>query len=298
MTPPETIGSMLGTAAAALEKAGFDETRRRARRLLAAALDLSASEVFARIDRMITDDEGQQIATLLARMIQHEPLSRILGVREFWGLEFRLSPDTLDPRPESETLVEAALACLADRGRAYRILDLGTGTGCLLLALLSELPAAAGIGIDAALGAVAVARENAERLGLAERAEFVVGDWAESPAETFDLVVANPPYIATGDIATLPPEVRDFDPPRALDGGADGLAAYRAIASRLPLLIKPRGVFAGEVGQGQADKVAALVAAYGLTVDKVASDLAGIPRCVVAHGSSDEKMVGTVEPPA
>lgn len=298
MTPPETIGSMLGTAAAALEKAGFGEPRRRARRLLAAALGLSASEVFARIDRVITEDEGLRVAGLLTRVVQHEPLSRILGVREFWGLEFRLSPDTLDPRPDSETLIEAALACLADRERAYRILDLGTGTGCLLLALLSELPAAAGVGIDAAPGAVAAARENAKRLGMAARAEFTVADWAGPLAETFDLVVANPPYIATGDIASLPPEVRDFDPLRALDGGADGLAAYRVVASRLPLLLKPHGVFAGEIGQGQAGDVTALIAACGLSVDNVVPDLAGIPRCIIAHRGSDEKMVGTAKPPA
>lgn len=298
MTPPETIGSLLGTVAASLEKAGFDETRRRARRLLAAALGLSASEIFARIDRRITDDEGERVAGLLARMVRHEPLSRVLGVREFWGLEFRLSPDTLDPRPDSETLIEAALACLADRKRTYRILDLGTGTGCLLLALLSELPAATGIGIDAAPGAVAAARENAERLGLGRRSEFVIGDWTESPTEAFDLVVANPPYIPSGDIADLPPEVRDFDPLRALDGGADGLAAYRVIATQLPFLLGPRGVFAGEIGLGQGRDVTALITACGLTVDKVVPDLAGIPRCIVAYRGGDEKMVGTAEPPA
>src|SRR5580693_7584422 len=131
MTPPETIGSTLGTVAAALEKAGFDEARRRARRLVAAALGLSASDVFADVDRMITEDEGERVAALLARTVKHEPLSRILGLREFWGLEFKLSPDTLDPRPESETIVEAVLARLIDRGNAYRFLDLGTGSGCL-----------------------------------------------------------------------------------------------------------------------------------------------------------------------
>jgi release factor glutamine methyltransferase len=298
MTPPETIGSTLGTVAAALEKAGLDEARRRARRLVAAALGLSASDVFAGVDRMITEDEGERVAALLARTVKHEPLSRILGLREFWGLEFKLSPDTLDPRPESETIVEAALARLPDRRRAYRILDLGTGTGCLLLALLSELPAATGIGVDAAPGAVAAARDNAARLGFAARAEFVVGDWAEPTAEAFDLVVANPPYIATGDMAALPPEVRDFDPLRALDGGADGLAAYRAIAMKLPRLLASGGIFLTEIGQGQARNVVTLLAAQGLIVDNVVPDLAGIPRCVVAHGGFGEKMVGTAESPA
>jgi release factor glutamine methyltransferase len=298
MTPPETLGSTLGAVAAALEAAGFDETRRRARRLLAAALYLSASEVFSQLDRMITEDDGERVGELLARMIAHEPLSRILGVREFWGLEFILSLDTLDPRPESETIVEAVLERLPDRERAYRILDLGAGSGCLLLALLSELPAATGVGVDAATGAVATARSNAAKLGLAARADFIVGDWADPLDQTFDVVVANPPYIATGDIEGLPPEVRDFDPRRALDGGSDGLDAYRAIAAELPGLLSPGAVFAGEFGQGQDAAVTELMAAAGLPVDRIVPDLAGIPRCVVVHRGCGEKMVGTGKPPA
>ena len=298
MTPPETIGSTLGAVAAALEAAGFDEARRRARRLVAAALGMSASEVFARLDRMITEDDGERVAEFVARIVTHEPLSRILGVREFWGLEFMLSPDTLDPRPESETVIEAVLARLPDRAHAYRILDLGAGSGCLLLALLSELPAATGVGVDAALGAVDTARCNAMRLGLAARAEFVVGDWARRLAETFDVVVANPPYIAAADIPGLPREVRDFDPRRALDGGIDGLDAYRAIAAELQRLLRPGGVFAGEFGQGQEAAVAQLVAANGLRIDCVVPDLAGIPRCVVAQRDGGEKMVGTGKSPA
>jgi release factor glutamine methyltransferase len=298
MTPPETIGSTLGAVAAALEASGFDEARRRARRLLAIALDLSAAEVFANVDRMITEDDSERVAELLARMVAHEPLSRVLGVREFWGLEFTLSPDTLDPRPESETIVDAVLARVTDRVRAYRILDLGTGSGCLLLALLSELPAATGVGIDVSPGAIATARGNAERLGLAARAEFIVGEWAGPFGQKFDVVVANPPYIVTADIAALPLEVRDFDPRRALDGGGDGLDAYRVIAAELPRLVKPGGIFAGEFGQGQEEKVAALIAAGGLTVDTIVPDLTGILRCVVARRAGSEKMVGTGESPA
>jgi release factor glutamine methyltransferase len=298
MTPPETIGSTLGAAAAALKQAGFDEARRRARRLVAAALEVSAAEVFTNLDRMIPAADSERVAELLARMVAHEPLSRILGVREFWGLDFALSADTLDPRPESETIVETVLARLAGRGRAYRILDLGTGSGCLLLALLSELPAATGVGVDAAPGAIAAARGNAARLGLAARADFVVGDWAEPLTGAFEIVIANPPYIATADIARLPPAVRDFDPRRALDGGADGLDAYRAIAAELPRLLKPGGIFAGECGRGQDAAVAAVIASGGLIVDNVVPDLAGIPRCVVARRARGEKMVGTAEPPA
>ncbi len=283
MTPPETIGSTIGRVAAALTQGRFDEARRRARRLVAAALDLSPAEALARSDRMMTEDEGGRVAAMLRRTLAHEPLSRILAVREFWGLDFTLSPETLDPRPETETLVEAVLARLPERETPYRFLDLGTGTGCLLLALLSEYPAATGIGVDLAPGAVATAIRNAERLGLRARAEFVVGDWVARLEGGFDAVVANPPYIASAELPSLPPEVRDYDPPLALDGGADGLAAYRAIAAGLPRLLASRGFFAGEIGAGQKEAVAGIISAAGLVVGDILPDLAGIPRCVVAR---------------
>jgi release factor glutamine methyltransferase len=283
MTPPETIGSTLGAVAAALAGAGFDEPRRRARRLVAAALGLSATEVFANLDRMIPAADAGRVADMLPRALAHEPLSRILGRREFWGLDFMLSADTLDPRPETETVVEAVLARLADPNRDYRILDLGTGSGCLLLALLSELPAASGIGVDCTAGAVATAQRNAERLGLRGRADFRVGDWGKGMLERFDIVVANPPYIAAAEMASLPPEVRYFDPRRALEGGDDGLCAYRAIAADLPRLLAGGGVFAVEIGQGQDEAVRAIVGGCGLVIEETAADLAGIPRCVVAR---------------
>jgi release factor glutamine methyltransferase len=219
---------------------------------------------------------------MLRRTLAHEPLSRILGQREFWGLEFELSADTLDPRPETETVVEAVVARLSDRGGSYRFLDLGTGSGCLLLALLSEYPAASGIGVDLAPGGVATAAGNAARLGFAPRAAFVQGDWAAGLKGTFDVVVANPPYIASTDLPSLPPEVREYDPPLALDGGADGLAAYRAIAADLPRLLAPGGVFACEVGAGQHAAVAGIIVAAGLVIDAMVPDLAGIPRCILA----------------
>jgi release factor glutamine methyltransferase len=283
MTPPDTIGSTVGDVAAALGAAGFDEPRRRARRLVAAALGLSAAAVFSHLDRMIPAADSERIADFLARMLTHEPLSRITGAREFWGLEFRLSPDTLDPRPETETVVEAVIARFPERRSAYRILDLGTGSGCLLLSLLSEFPAASGVGVDRAPGAASAARDNAFRLGLAARASFVAGDWASALAGGFDIVVANPPYIATDEIAALAPEVRDFDPHRALDGGADGLGAYRVIARELPLLLVPGGLLAAEIGHGQDAAVARLIAAQGLMIEEIIADLAGIPRCVVAR---------------
>jgi len=278
-----TVGDALTDAAAALAAAGFDEPRRRARRVLAAVLRLSAAEIFAHPERALTTAEEARHAEMLSRMIAREPLSRIIGRREFWGLEFVLSGDTLDPRPDSESVVEALLSRLPDRTPAYRFLDLGTGTGCLLLALLSEFPQAIGVGVDVAAGAAATARRNAKLLGLGDRAYFAVGDWARAIAGGFDAVVANPPYIPTGAIPELPPEVRDYDPKPALDGGSDGLQAYRAIAADLLPLLRRGGVFAAEIGLGQAEAVAAILAQNGLSIDAYATDLGGVIRCVIAR---------------
>lgn len=283
MTPPDTVSSTLSVVAAALANAGFDEARRRARRLLAIALDLTPEEVLARLDRMITEDEGERIAAVLRRALTHEPPSRIQGSRAFWSLDFVLSADTLDPRPESETVVEAVAAHLLARDRAYRVLDLGTGTGCLLLALLSEFPRASGVGVDRSFGAAFTAKYNAQRLGFAARAFFAAGDWAAAVASKFDAIVANPPYIETAEIPHLPPEVRDFDPVLALDGGPDGLGAYWRIARDLPRLVAPDGIFACEIGAGQEAAVSGILATHGLIVDAVVPDLAGIPRCIVAR---------------
>ena len=283
MTPPKTIGSTLGEVAAALAKAGFGEPRRLARRLVVLALGLSPEEVFAPLDRAVSEEESERTEAALRRALAHEPLSRIRGSREFWGFDFALSPETLDPRPETETVVEAVIARLTDRERPYRILDLGAGTGCLLVALLSEYPRAEGLGIDRAFRAAVTARDNAARLGIAGRACFVVGDWATAVAGRFDAIVANPPYIASAEIAALPPEVRDFDPRLALDGGFDGLDAYRAIARDLPRVLAPSGLFACEIGAGQDEAVAGILAEQGLVVDEIIPDLAGIGRCVVTR---------------
>jgi release factor glutamine methyltransferase len=221
-----------------------------------------------------------------ARRAAGEPLSRIVGEREFWGLTFALSPETLDPRPETETIVEAALAAFAARrGEALRIVDFGVGSGALLAALLSELPAARGVGVDLSPGAAAQARANLDSLGLAARVEIHVGDWAECLEGAFDLIVANPPYIPSGDIAGLAREVRDHDPRLALDGGADGLDAYRALTPEIARLLAPAGRFFVEVGAGQADAAKALAAAAGLVDLATHRDLAGIER-VVSGGRS------------
>jgi release factor glutamine methyltransferase len=266
-----------------LSAAGLEEPRRLARRIVVAVMGLSPAELFAHPQRRLDDEERARIAATTMRAAACEPLSRILGHREFWGLEFALSPDTLDPRPETETIVEAVLKRLTERDRPYRFLDLGTGSGCLLLALLCEYPNASGVGIDIAPGAAAMARKNAGRLGLGARAQSVVGDWGAALSGRFDAVVTNPPYIATAELAHLPPEVRDHDPHRALDGGADGLDAYRAIAGDLPRLLQPGGLFAAELGFGQAEAAAEIIAEGGLAVEEIAADLAGIARVIVAR---------------
>jgi release factor glutamine methyltransferase len=247
---------------------------------------LSPTEIFAHPERSLAEEQRSAVEALLHRMLAREPLTRIVGVREFWGVEFLLSADTLDPRPETETVVEAVLAKLPDRAGPYRLLDLGTGTGCLLLALLSELPEANGIGVDVAVGAAATACRNAATLGFAGRASFAVCNWADAIGGTFDVIVANPPYITTDTIPTLSPEVRDHDPVRALDGGADGRAAYRAIAADLPRLLVRNGIFVAEIGAGQGDAVSQILSGAGLRVEELRADLAGITRCVVARAGN------------
>jgi release factor glutamine methyltransferase len=211
-------------------------------------------------------------------------VARILGCKEFWGLPLRVNAETLLPRPETETVVEAALAALEGRHRTsdpLRIVDLGTGSGALLLALLSELPNAGGVGTDISVGALGCARANAAALGLSDRAAFVACDYGAGLAGPFDILVSNPPYVARADIAGLQPEVRDYDPRRALDGGPDGLDGYRAIAAHARRLLAPNGVGAVELGRGQETAVASIFIAAGLAPQAIRHDLSGIARALV-----------------
>ena len=216
------------------------------------------------------------------RRLAGEPVWRILGEREFWGLAFRLSPATLEPRPDSETIVEAALAELAGRrDEGLVLLDLGTGTGCLLIALLSELPRAQGLGVDLSDEACRTAAGNAALNGLADRAAFRQGSWTEGLSGRFDLIVSNPPYIPSAEIATLSREVREHDPLLALDGGADGLGPYRLFASSLPPLLALGGVIVLEIGAGQGPDVVALMRAGGLEFRGSRNDLGGHERALI-----------------
>jgi release factor glutamine methyltransferase len=279
----ETLGSLVTEAADSLSAAGFEQARRHARRLIASVLAVPPAELFGHPDRPVDRSQLEVVRTMLSRILRREPLSRILKRREFWGLDFALSPETLDPRPETETVVEAVTKRYCDRRAPLRILDLGTGTGCLLLALLSEFPDGRGIGIDISEGAVRTAASNAASLGFSDRAAFFVGNWAAAVSGAFEAIVANPPYIPSGDLGLLPAEVICYDPWRALDGGPDGLQAYSALVRDAAKLLAPQGIFATEVGAGQADAVAGLVEESCLSFEGIERDLAGITRCVIAR---------------
>lgn len=287
-----TVRELLDTAAARLAAAGVDDPRRDARLLLAAAMDTDAAALLAHVGRVIDGDAADRFGRSIARRAAREPVSRILGRREFWSLGFRVTPATLDPRPDSETLIEAALEGIADRAAPLTLLDLGTGSGCLLLALLSELPRAIGIGVDRDPAAVAAAAVNADALGFADRATFQVGDWAAGLARRFDLVVSNPPYVPEGEIDRLAPEVARFEPRTALAGGADGLDAYRALAPQMAALLRDGGRAVLELGAGQHAAVAAILVAAGLEINGFRSDLGGVLRCVVATRANAKIVVG------
>ncbi|MEH6951643.1 peptide chain release factor N(5)-glutamine methyltransferase [Nitrobacter sp. NHB1] len=283
----QTIETARRSLAARFEAAGIDSAALDARMLTGAALHLDLTGLIAQGPRQLTADDVTRLDAFARRRLAGEPVARILGTKEFWGLPLKLSADTLVPRPDTETVVEAALEILRAEGRTrapLRIADLGTGSGAILLALLSELREATGVGTDLSAAALDTAKANAQHLGLAPRADFMVSDYAWGLSDPFDLIVSNPPYIRSADIASLAPEVRDHDPHLALDGGRDGLDAYRRIATQAAGLLSPRGLLVLEVGQGQDGDVVRLVAAAGLTVAEPArADLAGIGRAVAAR---------------
>ena len=271
----------------ALTAAGIDNVRFEARLMLSKASGLSIEALIAHGRDEAPAATIGALRALTARRVLREPMAHILGEREFWGLPFKVTPDVLVPRPDSETVIEAALSLMPDRARAWRLLDLGVGSGCLLLTLLREYPNAHGTGIDASPAALAVAQENAERLGVAARARLLAGDWrepgwVEQLGGPFDLVVSNPPYIASADIAGLMPEVARFEPRLALDGGDDGLDPYRRIAASGRQLVTAGGWLLVEVGEGQATDIARLFSAAGLRPAAPWKDLAGIDRVIPA----------------
>ncbi|MDD4616431.1 MAG: peptide chain release factor N(5)-glutamine methyltransferase [Alphaproteobacteria bacterium] len=325
------LDAFIRSAIQKLRNSGVENPQLDARLLIGDALNLDRAEMLSQAQRALSVEEIAAAEMLLARRVAGEPVARIMGHREFWGLDFGLNEATLEPRPDTETLVEVVLKILnrpdaiqgsatpgQGRGNAakalvegqnpllrtpplpnpphegegilplyspppLRILDLGTGTGCVLLALLHELPEATGLGIDAGPRAIDQAAINAAALNLNSRAKFRTGNWVKGVKEKFDVIVSNPPYIASSEIPGLMREVREFDPLLALDGGEDGLDAYRALIPHVADLLSPKGLVAFEVGQGQATSVAALFHESGFKQVSVHKDLAGINRCVVAE---------------
>jgi release factor glutamine methyltransferase len=288
--PETTRAEALAMLRRAFEQADVDKPELDARILLTEALQIERIEITVRPEIPLGSAGAARLADFARRRIAREPVGRILGHREFWGLPFELSAETLEPRPDTETLVETTLAFVPDRQAPLRILDLGTGSGCLLVALLTELPNASGVGVDRSVGALAAARRNAARNGVAGRAAFMASDWAAALRGRFDLIVSNPPYVASADVLALAPEVRDHDPAAALDGGRDGLAAHRTIFAGTPELLAPDGILVVEIGSTQEQAVSDLAATVRLNVLRVARDLACHPRAVALKLVPDQDL--------
>ena len=273
-----TAAEALRDAAARLAAAGIEGGARDARLLLAEALGLAPNRLTLHLPDTVGPEAAARFEAFLGERLRRRPVAQILGRRMFWGRAFRVTADTLDPRPETETLIEAALAA-----PFASVLDLGTGTGCILLTLLAERPQARGIGTDASAAALAVAEDNARGLGLADRAGFRRADWFDGVEGRFDLVVSNPPYIAESEMADLAPDVRDWEPALALTPGGDGLDAYRAITAGAARHLTPGGRLLLEIGATQGPAVAALCREAGLGEVGIRPDLDGRDRVVVAR---------------
>lgn len=301
-----TIAEALARATEKLRAAGIDSARLDARVLMAHVLGVEPSllalssswpgpegpghPIFSsqkeKLDRphsrAMTNGWSEQFENLIARRLAREPIAYITGTKGFWDLEFDVGPGVLVPRPETETLIEETQKLFPDKTAPLKILDLGTGTGCILLTLLHLYPNATGLGVDSSEQALAWAKRNAARLNLESRAELRLCDWSEIAESGFDLVVSNPPYLTTADMASLQPELA-HEPQQALSGGPDGLAAYRAIAALLPRLLAPSGCAVLEIGMGQGPAVSEILIAAGLEIPGLRPDLSGIPRCVTAR---------------
>lgn len=276
----DTRRGLIKQAGERLAAHGIDTAALDARLLFQAASGLRHEDIVGEPDAMVPPEVVARFSILTQRRSRFEPVSRILGAREFYGRSFRVTPDVLDPRADTETLIGAALGLAKGKG-PLRILDLGTGSGAIAVTLLAELPGATAVASDLSGAALAVAKANAEVLGVAGRASFVLASWFEGINGRFDLIVSNPPYIPLGDIAGLAPDVREFDPPRALDGGPDGLEAYRRIASGVGGHLAPSGRVVLEIGAGQENAVNELFMGQGLARESRHFDLAGHARCLV-----------------
>ena len=280
----DTLRGLIRQAGKQLSQRGIETSALDARLLLQAASSMGHEDIVAEPDLILPADVTARFWSLVERRCAFEPIARILGTREFFGRNFRVTPAVLDPRADTETLIEAALALARGKG-PVRILDLGTGSGAIAVTLLAELPGAIAVATDLSVAALEVAKGNAGVLGVADRASFMQANWFDGVDGQFDLIVSNPPYIALGDIAGLAADVRDFDPVRALDGGPDGLEAYRRIASGAGDHLGPEGHVVLEIGAGQEARVNGLFEARGFASESRHFDLAGHVRCLVFNRS-------------
>ncbi|HEU5048174.1 MAG TPA: peptide chain release factor N(5)-glutamine methyltransferase [Rickettsiales bacterium] len=292
MENPVTIGGLLKSGAQRLAGAGLESYVLDSSILLSHAMGVRRELLFLEPGKVVDAAAKEAFDVCITRRGKYEPIAYITGKKEFWSLDFTVTRDTLIPRPDSETLVEAALKraekIAQERVKPLtlldiRILDIGTGTACLLIALLKELPLARGLGVDISEPALQVASHNAQTHGVADRAGFTKSNWCDAVNETFDLIISNPPYIASGDLPELMQDVAEYEPHSALFSGTDGMDSYRALAAQVGDRLNSGGYALFEVGQGQADAVAGFLAQQGLTVDEIKNDLAGTPRCVIAR---------------
>ena len=279
----ENISVVLQHARQALKAAGVDSFALDAELLLREALSLSREALVRDPGRIVSGAPYLCYQAMLARRIRHEPVAYILGKKEFYGRDFTVNKATLIPRPDSETLIDAVLKYAPKPRDGFRMVDFGTGSGCLLLTLLAEMQGVTGVGVDISAEAIAVAEENAQKLGLANRVKFRINSWQEEGEEAFDIVIANPPYIKRDDVSNLHPGVFLFEPHAALDGGNDGLVCYRQLAERQTQWLKPGGMLFLECGLDQHNDVVEIFARHGLQLVTIEKDLSGISRCIVMN---------------
>ena len=283
-----TISELLKLGSRLIRNSGIREARLDARVLFCSASNLEKEVLSAYPELIVKDEIAKIFMKYIDRRCKHEPVSKIIGKRSFWKLDLSVNSHVLDPRPESEIIIETVLQHVRDREFNFGILDLGTGSGALLLSILNELPYSFGVGTDCSQNALKLARTNAESNGLKERANFVVMDWARGLRGKFDIIVSNPPYIPSGELEKLPPEVLNFDPVIALDGGHEGLSKLKEILSLVPILLDEKGFCVVEFGSNQTKKLTKYVEDLGLTVNSVRQDLSRQDRCLVVSGGKNK----------